>query len=118
MTSRFMLIVAAISGFIYVALGAFGAHVLSKKPWAWLEMGLDSDRPAISGVPYAGDLWPGGGDAAPYQHLVLLEQRFSGAGHGAVLAAVCTALRFRICACGRISRLSAASVSWWAGRYY
>ncbi len=30
MTSRFMLIVAAISGFIYVALGAFGAHVLSK----------------------------------------------------------------------------------------
>lgn len=32
MTSRFMLIVAAISGFIYVALGAFGAHVLSKNP--------------------------------------------------------------------------------------
>lgn len=30
MTSRFMLIFAAISGFIYVALGAFGAHVLSK----------------------------------------------------------------------------------------
>lgn len=36
MTSRFMLIVAAISGFIYVALGAFGAHVLSKTP-AWLK---------------------------------------------------------------------------------
>lgn len=30
MTSRFMLIFAAISGFIFVALGAFGAHVLSK----------------------------------------------------------------------------------------
>ena len=28
MTSRFMLIFAAISGFIFVALGAFGAHVL------------------------------------------------------------------------------------------
>ncbi|EPK6570224.1 DUF423 domain-containing protein, partial [Klebsiella pneumoniae] len=26
MTSRFMLIFAAISGFIFVALGAFGAH--------------------------------------------------------------------------------------------
>lgn len=30
MTSRFMLIFAAVSGFIFVALGAFGAHVLSK----------------------------------------------------------------------------------------
>ncbi|KAB1688158.1 DUF423 domain-containing protein [Klebsiella pneumoniae] len=30
MTSRFMLIFAAISGFIFVALGAFGAHVLSQ----------------------------------------------------------------------------------------
>lgn len=28
MTSRFMLIFAAISGFVFVALGAFGAHVL------------------------------------------------------------------------------------------
>jgi hypothetical protein len=27
MTSRFMLIFAAVSGFIFVALGAFGAHV-------------------------------------------------------------------------------------------
>lgn len=83
MTSRFMLIVAAISGFIYVALGAFGAHVLSKTLGV-VEMGWIQAKPAISGVPYAGDLWPGGGDAAPYQHLVLLEQRFSGAGHGAV----------------------------------
>ncbi len=37
MTSRFMLIFAAISGFIFVALGAFGAHVLSKTmgPLRW-----------------------------------------------------------------------------------
>ncbi|HFN4218089.1 TPA: DUF423 domain-containing protein [Salmonella enterica subsp. enterica] len=39
MTSRFMLIVAAISGFIYVALGAFGAHVLSKTTLGVVEMG-------------------------------------------------------------------------------
>ncbi|MEH0849127.1 hypothetical protein L2E64_14085, partial [Escherichia coli] len=38
MTSRFMLIFAAISGFIFVALGAFGAHVLSKTMGA-VEMG-------------------------------------------------------------------------------
>ena len=37
MTSRFMLIFAAISGFIFVALGAFGAHVLKKTmgPLRW-----------------------------------------------------------------------------------
>ena len=46
MTSRFMLIFAAISGFIFVALGAFGAHVLSKTM---------------------------GGNAASHQYLVLLE---------------------------------------------
>lgn len=40
MTSRFMLIFAAISGFIFVALGAFGAHVLSKT------MGWAGSRPA------------------------------------------------------------------------
>ncbi len=44
MTSRFMLIVAAISGFIYVALGAFGAHVLSKTlgvvEMGWIQTGL------------------------------------------------------------------------------
>lgn len=38
MTSRFMLIFAAISGFILIALGAFGAHVLSKTMGA-VEMG-------------------------------------------------------------------------------
>lgn len=44
MTSRFMLIFAAISGFIYVALGAFGAHVLSKTlgvvEMGWVQTGL------------------------------------------------------------------------------
>ncbi len=39
MTNRFMLIVAAISGFIYVALGAFGAHVLEGKTTGVVEMG-------------------------------------------------------------------------------
>lgn len=71
MTSRFMLIFAAISGFIFVALGAFGAHVLSKTmgPLRW----ADPDRSRISGVPYAGDLRSGGGNAASHQYLVLLE---------------------------------------------
>ena len=59
MTSRFMLIFAAISGFIFVALGAFGAHVLSKTMGAvemgWIQTGL------------------GGGNAASHQYLVLLE---------------------------------------------
>ena len=45
MTSRFMLIFAAISGFIFVALGAFGAHVLSKSlgaaEMAWIHTGLE-----------------------------------------------------------------------------
>ena len=45
MTSRFMLIFAAISGFIFVALGAFGAHVLSKSlgvvEMGWLQTGLE-----------------------------------------------------------------------------
>lgn len=44
MNSRSMLIFAAVSGFIYVALGAFGAHVLSKSlgeaELAWLHTGL------------------------------------------------------------------------------
>lgn len=45
MTSRFMLIFAAISGFIFVALGAFGAHVLSKSlgivEMGWIHTGLE-----------------------------------------------------------------------------
>lgn len=45
MTSRFMLIFAAVSGFVYVALGAFGAHVLSKSmgvvEMGWIQTGLN-----------------------------------------------------------------------------
>lgn len=48
MTSRFMLIFAAISGFIFVALGAFGAHVLSKTMGAvemgWIQTALNTRR--------------------------------------------------------------------------
>lgn len=44
MTSRSMLIFAAISGFIYVAFGAFGAHVLRQSlgeaEMAWVHTGL------------------------------------------------------------------------------
>ncbi len=44
MASRFMLVLAAISGFIYVALGAFGAHVLSRTlgvvEMGWIQTGL------------------------------------------------------------------------------
>lgn len=53
MTSRFMLIFAAISGFIFVALGAFGAHVLSQSLGA-AEM-ADPYRHGVSGLPYHGD---------------------------------------------------------------
>ncbi|MCX8956861.1 DUF423 domain-containing protein [Erwinia psidii] len=45
MSSRAMLIFAAISGFLLVTLGAFGAHVLSKSlganEMAWLKTGLE-----------------------------------------------------------------------------
>ncbi|SFN09610.1 Uncharacterized membrane protein YgdD, TMEM256/DUF423 family [Izhakiella capsodis] len=45
MSSRAMLIFAAISGFVFVALGAFGAHVLSnilgQDEMAWLRTGLE-----------------------------------------------------------------------------
>ncbi|WP_338577404.1 DUF423 domain-containing protein [Erwinia sp. E_sp_W01_1] len=45
MSSRAMLIFSAISGFVYVMLGAFGAHVLSKSlgpgEMAWMKTGLD-----------------------------------------------------------------------------
>lgn len=44
MTSRFMLIFTAISGFVFVALGAFGAHILSKSlsptEMGWIHTGL------------------------------------------------------------------------------
>ena len=45
MTSRAMLIFAAISGLFYVAFGAFGAHVLSQSlgasEMAWIKTGLE-----------------------------------------------------------------------------
>ncbi|WP_152554914.1 DUF423 domain-containing protein [Serratia sp. DD3] len=45
MSYRSMLIFAAISGFVFVALGAFGAHVLSGKlevnEMAWIHTGLE-----------------------------------------------------------------------------
>ncbi|WP_261640893.1 DUF423 domain-containing protein [Erwinia mallotivora] len=45
MSSRAMLIFSAISGFVFVMLGAFGAHVLSKSlgasEMAWLRTGLE-----------------------------------------------------------------------------
>jgi uncharacterized membrane protein YgdD (TMEM256/DUF423 family) len=45
MSSRFMLIFAAVSGFVFVALGAFGAHVLSAslgaKEMGWIQTGLN-----------------------------------------------------------------------------
>ncbi|MEW5288437.1 DUF423 domain-containing protein [Erwinia papayae] len=45
MSSRAMLIFSAISGFVFVMLGAFGAHVLSKSlgasEMAWLKTGLE-----------------------------------------------------------------------------
>ncbi|AIX72709.1 MAG: DUF423 domain-containing protein [Mixta calida] len=45
MSSRAMLIFSAISGFFFVAFGAFGAHVLSQSlgptEMAWIHTGLD-----------------------------------------------------------------------------
>ncbi len=83
MTSRFMLIFAAISGFIFVALGAFGAHVLSQSlgaaEMAWIHTGLE-----YQAFHTPGDFWSGGGDAASDQYLVLLEQRVSGVRDRAV----------------------------------
>ncbi|MFS2225432.1 DUF423 domain-containing protein [Pantoea sp. B65] len=45
MSSRAMLIFSAISGFVFVMFGAFGAHVLSQslgpQEMAWIHTGLD-----------------------------------------------------------------------------
>ena len=83
MTSRFMLIFAAISGFIFVALGAFGAHVLSQSlgaaEMAWIHTGLEYQAFHTLAI-----FWSGGGDAASDQYLVLLEQRISGVRDRAV----------------------------------
>ncbi|XNM71626.1 DUF423 domain-containing protein [Escherichia coli] len=71
MTSRFMLIFAAISGFIFVALGAFGAHVLSKTMGAvemgWIQTGLEYQAFHTLAI-----FRSGGGNAASHQYLVLL----------------------------------------------
>ena len=83
MTSRFMLIFAAVSGFIFVALGAFGAHVLSQSLGAvemgWIQTGLEYQAfhtLAIFGLAVAMQrrisIW------------FLLEQRLSGVGYRAV----------------------------------
>ncbi|RLM25912.1 hypothetical protein BIY29_06420 [Brenneria alni] len=45
MSSRFMLVFSAISGFVFVALGALGSHMLSKTlgptELSWLRTGLE-----------------------------------------------------------------------------
>jgi uncharacterized membrane protein YgdD (TMEM256/DUF423 family) len=45
MNGRYMLIFAALSGFLFVAFGAFGAHALSNtlgaKEMAWIHTGLE-----------------------------------------------------------------------------
>ena len=72
MTSRFMLIFAAVSGFIFVALGAFGAHVLSKSlgvvEMGWIQTGLEYQ--AFHTLAIFG--------------LAVAEQRLSGAGYRTV----------------------------------
>lgn len=93
MTSRFMLIFAAISGFIFVALGAFGAHVLSKTmgvaEMGWIHTGLQYQAFHTLAI------LAGGGDAAPHQHLVLLEQRLYGARYRSFSGSLyCLALAF------------------------
>lgn len=81
MSSRAMLIFAAISGFFYVALGVFGTHIL--KPVAGERRnGLDENRAGLPSVPYSCGTGFGCSDATPRRYMVLLEQRVSGAGHG------------------------------------
>ena len=72
MTSRFMLIFAAISGFIFMALGAFGAHVLNKTMGA-VEMGWIRPASNTRAFHTLAILGSGGGNAASHQYLVLLE---------------------------------------------
>jgi uncharacterized membrane protein YgdD (TMEM256/DUF423 family) len=113
MTSRFMLIFAAVSGFIFVALGAFGAHVLSKSLGAvemgWIQTGLEYQAfhtLAIFGL------------AVAMQRRISIWFYWS-----SVFLALGTVLfsgslycwRFRIYACGRLLHLSAASASWRVG---
>ena len=113
MTSRFMLIFAAVSGFVYVALGAFGAHVLSKSmgvvEMGWIQTGLNYQAfhtLAVLGL------------AVAMQRRISIWFYWSSVflALGTVLfRAVCIAWRFLICACGRLSPLLAASASWQDG---
>lgn len=113
MTSRFMLIFAAVSGFIFVALGAFGAHVLSKSlgvvEMGWIQTGLEYQAfhtLAIFGL------------AVAMQRRISIWFYWSSVFLALVpycSAAVSTVWRCRIYACGRLLHLSAASASWRVG---
>jgi uncharacterized membrane protein YgdD (TMEM256/DUF423 family) len=112
MTSRFMLIFAAVSGFIFVALGAFGAHVLSKSLGAvemgWIQTGLEYQAfhtLAIFGL------------AVAMQRRISIWFYWSSVflALGTVLFSGSLYWRFRIYACGRLLHLSAASASWPVG---
>lgn len=109
MTSRFMLIFAAVSGFIFVALGAFGAHVLSKSlgvvEMGWIQTGLEYQ--AFHTLAILGWRWRCSAASA---------SGFTGAASfwrwvPYCSAAVFTVWRCRIYACGRLLHLSAASAS-------
>lgn len=109
MTSRFMLIFAAISGFIFVALGAFGAHVLSKTmgvaEMGWIHTGLQYQAfhtLAIFGL------------AVAMQRRISIWFYWSSvfmALGTVLLAAASTVWRSRIYACGRSLRRLGASAS-------
>ena len=77
-----MLVFAAISGFVFVALGAFGAHVLSGTLGANEMAGsapgwnIRDSTPRPSGA--------GGRDAAPREPVVLLERSAVGVRHRVV----------------------------------
>ena len=103
-----MLDFAAVSGFIFVALGAFGAHVLSKSLGAGGD-GLDPDRPLNTGVPYAGYRAGLAWRCSAASASGFTGAAFSGAGYGAFQRQPLPRLALRICACGRLLHLSAAS---------
>lgn len=77
-----MLVFAAISGFVFVALGAFGAHVLSgtlgANEMAWIRTGLEYQGFHTTAI------GAGGRDAAPREPVVLLERSAVGVRHRVV----------------------------------
>lgn len=77
-----MLVFAAISGFVFVALGAFGAHVLSGT------LGANEMASIRTGLEYQGfhttAIGAGGRDAAPREPVVLLERSAVGVRHRVV----------------------------------